>query len=518
MHDHCAPLDFNIQAGLSCRVQTNDVRLRKHRITSPRLAFLAFALVTSARAQTPTTAATPGQSATAGTSTVTPATSTQSTPIQSSPVTQPVFTQPGRGPVATLPGSPGVVTALQPGQAVTLDQALALAQANEPVFVTAAAAARVAGLDRSIAKSALLPSAVYHNQYLFTSSNHAGGQAFIANNAVHEYVSQGLVTERLGLAEYNALGRAGAALAFATAELEIARRGLTATVVGLYYASSTALGRISIQQRALAEANDFATQTTQREAAREVAHADVLKAQLSVQQRQRDVADAQLTAEKARLDLGVLLYPDPRTPYTVVLPTVQPLPDRATVDAAAHRNNPELASAMASFRASSFDVIAARAAYLPSLVLNYSYGIDAAAFAANGPSGIRNLGYSASATVDLPIWDWLATQHRVKQAEILRDAARVTLTSTQRRLIATLDEFYSEMRVAHDQFDSLQTTVETARESLRLTRLRYSNGEGTVLEVVDAQNTLTTSELAFQDGTVRYQLALANLQTLTGTF
>ncbi len=59
--------------------------------------------------------------------------------------------------------------------------------------------------------------------------------------------------------------------------------------------------------------------------------------------------------------------------------------------------------------------------------------------------------------------------------------------------------------------------MSTAAESLRLTRLRYTSGEATVLEVVDAQNALTTAENAREDGAVRYQAALANLQTLTGT-
>jgi outer membrane protein TolC len=71
--------------------------------------------------------------------------------------------------------------------------------------------------------------------------------------------------------------------------------------------------------------------------------------------------------------------------------------------------------------------------------------------------------------------------------------------------------------LSRDQLASLELSVNTARESLRLTRLRYTAGESTVLEVVDAQNSLTTAELAMQDGTVRYQTALANLQLLTGT-
>ena len=43
------------------------------------------------------------------------------------------------------------------------------------------------------------------------------------------------------------------------------------------------------------------------------------------------------------------------------------------------------------------------------------------------------------------------------------------------------------------------------------------SGEATVLEVVDAQNTLTQAQGAYHDGVVRYRAALANLQTLTGT-
>ena len=83
-------------------------------------------------------------------------------------------------------------------------------------------------------------------------------------------------------------------------------------------------------------------------------------------------------------------------------------------------------------------------------------------------------------------------------------------------MIAQLDESYAEASTARDQLKSLDQSVDTARESLRLTNLRYTAGEATVFEVVDAQNSLTSAELAREDGTVRYQLALTNLQLLTG--
>jgi outer membrane protein TolC len=413
---------------------------------------------------------------------------------------------------------------------ITLDEAIRRAQVNEPAFAASQAESRAAYLDRSIARAGLLPSAVYHNQVLYTQPNGLTNQAgqgvgsqpsprFIANNAVREYASQGVINETLGLQQTAAVKHADAAAARAEAEAEIARRGLVAAVVSLYYESLSTENKLTVARRAAGEADSFVDLTGKRESAREAAHADVVRAQLEQQQRQRDLSDADLAAQKARLELAILLFPDPRTPYTLHQPpTSVALPGKADIQAAASKNNPDLRSAFASLKESDADVTAARAAYLPDLGLNFTYGIDAPQFAVKGPETVRNLGYSASVTLDIPVWDWLSTQHKVKQSEIRRDAVRVALSATQKRLIADLEEFYAEAVAARDQLASLDTSAQTAAESLRLTKLRYTGGEGTVLEVIDAQNALTAAENARDDGALRYQTALANLQTLTGNF
>ena len=429
--------------------------------------------------------------------------------------------------VSTTPVAPSPSSA----QAISLEDAIARAKLNEPTFAAAAAASKVAALDRSIARAALLPTVVYHNQFLYTEPAHGATDSanasagvvpstprFIANNSVHEYMSQGVVTETIGAQQFAAAARASAASAVALAELEIARRGLVATVVSLYYTSLAADHKLAVAQHALDEATDFAKLTQNRENAREVAHADVIKAQLTVQQRQRDLDDTKLQGEKARLELGVLLFPDPRSAFTLAeFTTPTPLASREDFEASAAHNNPELKSALASLRASSLDLVGARAAYLPDLSLNFNYGIDSAQFAIHAPDGTRNLGYSASATLDIPVWDWFSTHDRIKQKVALRDSAKVALTAAQRKLIAQIDEFYAEANVARNQLASLNESAATARESLRLTRLRYTAGEATVLEVVDAQIAMTAAETAREDGIVRYQTALANLQILTGS-
>ncbi len=428
----------------------------------------------------------------------------------------------GEGASRDAQSSAGPVT-------ITLDEAIRRAEAIEPMYAAASAESRVSALDRSIARAGLLPSVDYHNQVLYTQANGLQNQAgqgaaaqpaprFIANNAVREYASQGVINETIGLGRVAAVRRADAASALASAELEVARRGLVAAVVGLYYGLASADQKLAIAARARTEAEDFSKLTGEREEAREAAHADAVKAQLETQQSEREFSDAALAAEKARLELAVLVFPDPHTSYTLAIPEgATLLPSRDEIEQAAAKNNPALKSALATLNVSNADVLAARAAYLPDLALNVTYGVDAPQFAVNGPDKVHNLGYSASITLDIPVWDWLSTEHKVKQSEIRRDATRVALSSTQRQFIARLDEAYAEATAAREQLALLDASVATATESLRLTRLRYSNGEATVLEVVDAQTSLVTTQNRREDGFVRYQLALADLQTLTGS-
>lgn len=415
-----------------------------------------------------------------------------------------------------------------PAPVLSLEDAIRLAEANEPAFVAAAAESRATALERKDAKAALLPSVTFHNQYIYTQSNRTQATTtqgtvdqslpvFIANNAVHEYASQASVNENIGLGGIATVRLADANAARARAEMEIARRGLISTVVDLFYSTRAYADKLTVSQRALDEANRFVDLTEKREAGREAAHSDVLKAHLGQQQRQRELADAKLAAEKANLELGVLLYPDPSTRYSVAAEEAPPmLPDLQSIQAAAQSNNPEIRSALAALQASQAQTLGMWSGLLPDLALNYSYGIDAPQFARYGPERARNLGYSASATLDIPIWDWLTSERKIKEARIRSQATKVGLNAAQRRLLANLTEFYNEADVARQQLASLDQTVTDAREALRLTNLRYVNGEGTVLDVVDAQNTLQTAENARVDGTMRYRLALAQLQTLTG--
>jgi len=405
---------------------------------------------------------------------------------------------------------------------ITLQDALQRARLNDPKYRSAITDLGLAREDRVQARAGLLPNVNYNNSYVYTQgtgSPTVAASRYIANNGVHEYISQAGAHESLSLTNFADYRRSSAALAQARAKAEVATRGLVVTVTQAYYGLVVAQRKYATAQRAAAEAARFLDIGQKLESGGEVAHADVIKARIQSQQQQRDLQEAQLDMERSRLDLAVLLFSDFNQDFAVVddLQTPEPLPTFAEVETSGKKNNPELRAALAAYEAANHEVTAAWGGLLPAIGVDYFYGIDSNKFAIRN-NGVRNLGYSTVATLQIPIFSWGSDRSKLKQAELRRDQAHVELTHAQKQLLSHVRQFYSEAETARSEMESLASSAEIAAESLRLTTLRYEAGESTVLEVVDAQNTQTQSRNAYDDGQSRYRVAVANLQTLTGTF
>jgi outer membrane protein TolC len=411
---------------------------------------------------------------------------------------------------------------------LTLQDALDRARKNSTQYQTAVTNAGLAREDRTQARDALLPSVAYNNSAIYTQSAGPGLFAktgvpvvFIANNTVHEYISQANIHEAIDVASVAGLRRASAAAAVARAQAEIASRGLVVTVVQGFYNLAAAQHKLETAKKGADEGDRFLKITQDLEHGGEVAHSDVVKAELQMQDRRRQLQEAELALLNARLDFSVLIFPDFNDNFEVAddLHAAIPLPTLAEVQERAAHENPDVRAALAAVQAADHDVLGARAGYLPSLTLDYFYGIDAAHFAVNtavGNQKFSNLGNSIVGSLNIPIWNWGATQSRVKQADLRRAQAKRELSLAQRTLLAEIQSLYAEAGTALNELGGLQRSAELAEESLRLTTLRYTNGESTVLEVVDAQTTYAGANAAYQDGAARYRVALANLQTLTG--
>jgi outer membrane protein TolC len=421
------------------------------------------------------------------------------------------------------PTGPQLTQGAVPGQPISLDLAGALDRARNynQQFMQAYIAAGLAREDRVQAKAALFPNLSVLNQYIYTQGNGTPSGVFVANDGVHVYNEQAVVhAELFSFAKRADYQRTLAAEAAARARQDVAARGLVATVVQNYYGLVTAQRHAANARRSVDEARTFLDITQKQERGGEVARADVIKAQLQFQQRQRDLADADINVQKARLALGVILFSDLGQQYNIAddLRADMPLPVPDEVRSMALSNSPEVRAAEAGMKQANAAIAVAKAAYYPSLVVDYFYGIDANVLGIHGPDDRKNLGSVVQGTVTVPVWNWGATHSKVKQAELQRQQAQYDLTFAQRGLQSNLSAFYLEAQAARSQLESLRSSMDLSAESLRLTILRYQAGEATALEVVDAQTTVSQARNAYDDGLARYRAALAALQILTGRF
>lgn len=413
---------------------------------------------------------------------------------------------------------------------LTLQDALKRAEKYSPQFQAAVTAAKLAREDQVQARAAMLPSISYTTQYLNTQGNGISPVGrFVTNDGVHVYRAWAVVHESMPATFFFSSGPRSAAYAHALSQAneEIARRGLAVTVTNAYYALALAQRQYATAEQSVENARRFLQISQELEQGGEVAHADVIRFQLQFNQQQQALENAEVAMSTARLNLAVLLFPDLNQNFTIVddLDVPPVLPTFNEVQIMARNNNPQIRAALMAYQQARLNVSIARAAFYPSLSLDLDYGIEANAFALYSSTnttrpGVRqpNLGYFATYVLNVPIWDWGTSLSKLHQAEDQRNLARVNLSFAQRQLLSQLYSSYNEAQAAWKQLDTLHNSVSLAARNLQLVTMQYKAGETAALQVLDAENSLSQARDAYAAGQVRYRSALANLQTLTGSF
>ena len=181
---------------------------------------------------------------------------------------------------------------------LTFQQALERAQKYSQQSLSANIDALLAHEDAVQAKAALYPQVNGLSQYIYTQGNGTPSGIFVPNDGVHVY--NDYVTAHADIyapAKRLDYHRAMAAEAAARARIDIAARGLLATVIQDYYAMVAAERKLRNAGLAVADAQSFLDITQKQEAGGEVAHADTVKAHLQLVDRQRDQQEAQLALD-----------------------------------------------------------------------------------------------------------------------------------------------------------------------------------------------------------------------------
>ncbi|RNB92689.1 TolC family protein [Brevibacillus fluminis] len=94
--------------------------------------------------------------------------------------------------------------------------------------------------------------------------------------------------------------------------------------------------------------------------------------------------------------------------------------------------------------------------------------------------------------------------------------AKLAIEDQKTKITMEVTQNYFNLNAAKKAVEFNQKAKESAAESYRLTNLRFENGLATTLEVIQAEEELTTKENQYQDALHQYHLAAMNYQTSIG--
>jgi multidrug efflux system outer membrane protein len=175
---------------------------------------------------------------------------------------------------------------------------------------------------------------------------------------------------------------------------------------------------------------------------------------------------------------------------------------------------PDIRAAEEQLRAANAQIGVARAAYFPSLSLTGLFGVqsDALSDLFSAPAKTWQFGGDLAA----PILDFGRTRANVRAAEARREQALVNYQQTVRTAFREVLDALESRRAASERLAAQDRQIKALRETTRLAQRRFDEGYSDYLEVLDAQRTLFTVELA-QVNTQQQRLrALVNLYKALG--
>ena len=252
---------------------------------------------------------------------------------------------------------------------------------------------------------------------------------------------------------------------------------------------------------------------------------EVLEAETQLARDQQLLSEAVRDQAKARRALAAQLdLPQDITPTAASPARVtgiwQPSLQESIVAAYAFRE--ELDRFILDISINNSNANAALAAVQPilSLVNTFSTFRTQGQTAVQAPVDMADYSWSASNTVALNatwnIFDGGRARAQYRLNKQKAEESTYNFASERDKIRQEVEDSFFDLRTANQNIHTTTREVLSARESLRLARLRFQAGVTTQREVVDTQRDLTQAEVRYADAVTTYNTSLAQLRRRTG--
>lgn len=369
-------------------------------------------------------------------------------------------------------------------ETLTLDEALALAEAHSPALAQGRARTAAADARTGAALAPLLPQVRGDVGYARATANTPRSIKLDS----HDEFSTGLSLRQLVWdfgRSTEALGAAEAELGAARADERGDRNDLAFAVRAAWLDALGARALVEVAQGAVAIEERHRTQVEAQIGVGLRAPIDLAQVKTVLASARAELLGAEQAEMAARLELGrVLGVGGAPTPAFAPDP-LGPVPgEEGPLDelvARSQQARPERAAAEQLLRARERDAASVRGDWWPTL--------SASASANAGGTALDALAPNAVASVDLswPLFSGLGTQAALRGAEAAVAHARAVSDAVELQLKVDVEAAQLGVRSARARLAALTEADTAAAAELELAEARYKAGTGTIIELGDAQ-------------------------------
>ncbi|EFK08117.1 type I secretion outer membrane protein, TolC family [delta proteobacterium NaphS2] len=358
------------------------------------------------------------------------------------------------------------------------------------------------------ARAAAADWASSRGQYYPTISGDASGYGLGGNSSTAYY---GTVSLSLSYLLFDFGGRA--------ASVESARQALMAAnwnhnqsiqdilrnVPQAYYTYLGNLAQVRASESDLEEALTSLKSTEQRKKAGVSTIADVLQARSRVDQVRLDLVTNRGAVKISLGELATAVGWPANADFDVVEgPEDLPLNDISentqTLIGLALRDRPDLAAARANLRQSQAELKKAQSALWPRLTATGNAGwsgidanFDASSYFDIGDINSSGTSYYGGLSLEIPLFEGFSLRNNIRAAEAGVKAARADLRQKEESVISDVWSSFYNVQTAAQQVESSETLLISSKESFRVSLARYRAGVADIVELLNAQSTLTSA-------------------------
>jgi outer membrane protein len=238
---------------------------------------------------------------------------------------------------------------------------------------------------------------------------------------------------------------------------------------------------------------------------------DVTQTKVQLAQAELNQVTARNNVLVARATLGNALGLTGPPPFDIV-DTFDTPPVTLTTDDAltrAYANRPELQSLVAQQQAFEAQIASLEKGYLPNVSGNATY------YWAGNEYPLQD-NWNVGASVNVSIFNGGLTTAQIGEAKANLATLRFNTDVERQSIALQVRQALLDLQQAEESIGVARKALEQARENLGLAVGRYETGVGNIIELTDAQTSLTSSQASFVQAVYNYKIAVAAVERAIG--